>query len=78
MSKPCSLAEMERKLIDAYAEEADEFERRRELWSAQQGIHKDVWDFVDRINQLDEDLKQEKVNIGEREKTKCIESSVFT
>ena len=59
-------------MIDAYADEPDEFEKRRELWSAKHLIDEDVWAFVDRINELDEDLKENRrMYIDERERSKC-------
>jgi len=72
MAKPGNLEELGMKLLDAYAVELDEYDKRRELWSARQEIGEDVWGFLDKINELEEEAEHDRgTNKQEREKVKC-------
>jgi len=46
MAKPGNLEEVGMELLDAYAVELDEYDKRRELWSAKQEIGEDVWGVI--------------------------------
>ena len=71
-SKPKDLRELGDLLLEVYGERLDEFEVKREFWSARQEPRESMWEFLDRINELDEDVQETyNRNVNERERSKC-------
>lgn len=71
-ARPKTLEEMEAKLLEAYADNKDDLEKRKELWCAQQGIREGVWEYLDRIIDLEEEAEGKAVCSKEREIMKCM------
>ena len=69
---PESLDEMEEKLLEAYVQNKDELDRKKEFWCAEQKANEDIWEFVDRINDLDEEVNKGEIACKEREIMKCM------
>ena len=71
-ANPKSLDEMEDKLLQAYTENRDELDKKRALWCAEQDKDEDSWAFLDRINELEEDIEGNVNHSKEREIMKCM------
>ena len=69
---PKTLDEMEGKLLEAYVQNKDELDRKKEFWCAEQKTNEDIWEFVDRINDLDEEVNKDRIVCKEREIMKCM------
>ena len=70
-AKPKTLCEMEQKLLETYVENKDDLDKR-ELWCAEQEPREDVWDFLDRINDMEEEVGSTGKHSQEREAIKCM------
>ena len=70
-ANPKSFEEIEQKLLEAYVETKDELDKKRDLWCAEQKKDEDIWEYVDRINELEEEVEGKGDNSKEREEVKC-------
>ena len=71
-AKPKCLRELGDLLLEVYGERLDEFEIKREFWIARQGSRESMWEFLDKIHELDDGVQETyDRSRDEREKSKC-------